>query len=679
MLGVVLAGTLWSRLSFSPRPKPCDDKIESDGAAAAANPGFVGIHVCAECHGHRAAEFQETRHFLACTSSSGAGAPGFAPGLGVHVTRDPNVRFEMSRSGDQVLATGVHLSPQGKKEVDDRIGLVYGAGGKGDEMYHAWRDDKLFTLPIAWLYPLQCWGNAVDSIDAPATVDSCVECHNTWVASVPGTVNQYRREGMLLGVTCERCHGPGQSHVAHHRAHPKGVAHAIVHPGNLSRDRLMDVCSQCHTNVKQRGPAFSYRPGEPLEDFFRSVHTQQPEDEIVANQERSLRLSACFQKSEMTCVTCHDPHRPNPAAVVKRACFKCHESSACMDRPSLPVAVRDDCVGCHMPNRVWMNVRFHTKDDEFVPVAPRADHRIAKHPEAKKAVLLAWLRTQDGAASRAEVERLAATLNEHWLHEAEQRRRDGRLLGAIGAVREAIKVDPVPANRSRLREAIARLNEFEQVRSDAMSTANRRPEDTIARLKILLTIRPNYAPAYVELGVAHAKLGERDKAIANWLAVAKHDPENIHGIGMLARLAYVEDRAADAAELCEQASRIEPRDSDVHSSWGLALLKLERWSDAAERFHHTLTIDPRHAGASQGLSEAMRRQGQSEAAIAPAERAARWTQFKDLGKLLTLADAYVAAERPADARFTLERALKAAAVAEPALVSRIQERLLLLD
>jgi tetratricopeptide (TPR) repeat protein len=246
-------------------------------------------------------------------------------------------------------------------------------------------------------------------------------------------------------------------------------------------------------------------------------------------------------------------------------------------------------------------------------------------------------------------------------------------------VREAIKVDPGPANRGRLRAAITRLNEFDRVRSEAMSEANRSPQETIALLEKLLAIRPNYAPAYVQLGMAHAALGDRDQAIADWLAVAKLDPENISGIGRLTRLAFFEGRAADAAELCAQAGRIEPRDADVHSAWGRALLNLERSADAAERFQHALAIDPRHADASEGLSEALRRQGFAEAAIAPAKCAARWTQFRDPGKLLTLADAYVAAGRSAEAGSTLEQAISAAAVTQSDLVPGIQDRLRMLD
>src|SRR5205807_7948495 len=116
------------------------------------------------------------------------------------------------------------------------------------------------------------------------TVPRCVECHTTWLAHVPGTPNQYQRDHFLLGVTCERCHGPGREHVAYHREHPRAdAARAIVHPGLLPRERLLEVCTQCHSNaLKYRGPAFSYRPGEPPDPFFHTVAAKHPADDHLA-------------------------------------------------------------------------------------------------------------------------------------------------------------------------------------------------------------------------------------------------------------------------------------------------------------------------------------------------------------------------------------------------------------
>ena len=88
----------------------------------------------------------------------------------------------------------------------------------------AWRDDRLYHLPVSWLHPYERWGQAAETVVPPETHSACVECHNTWVAHVPGTVNQFRRDDMHLGVTCERCHGPGREHAEYHRAHPDAPA-----------------------------------------------------------------------------------------------------------------------------------------------------------------------------------------------------------------------------------------------------------------------------------------------------------------------------------------------------------------------------------------------------------------------------------------------------------------------
>lgn len=60
--------------------------------------------------------------------------------------------------------------------------------------------------------------------------------------------------------------------------------------------------------MKRKGVPFGYRPGEPLADHFRVVRPRFEEDAIVGNQVGSLLASKCYQKSEMTCLTCHDPH-----------------------------------------------------------------------------------------------------------------------------------------------------------------------------------------------------------------------------------------------------------------------------------------------------------------------------------------------------------------------------------
>jgi tetratricopeptide (TPR) repeat protein len=631
------------------------------------------------------AEFQATPHFRACRlPESEAMPPGFAPGRGKHATQDPTLRFEMARSGNDFRMTAVRATPAGEVRTSARIDLVYGAN-KADEVFFSWRDDRLYELPVAWLHPLNRWGESSlnphggGDFSREATT-RCVECHNTWFGHVPGTANQYdRRQHLLLGVTCERCHGPGREHVAFHQAHPDADAgHAIVHPGRLAAERQLEVCTQCHSNAtKNRTPAFSYRPGEPLETSFRTAVSKHPENDHVANQVKYLRQSKCFQQSgTMTCVTCHNPHRPTDTAAVGRACLKCHQPAACGERPRLPDAVRDRCVECHMPQRVWMNVHFHTEDDQYVPPIRRHEHRIAVYPTARQEVLLAWYRTRSDPASRQEAARLTKTLVDFWLGEAERLRGEYRFLAAIGAVREALRLDPAPATRARLREAVATQAHLDADLVEALHLADeRRFPEAIATLKRILTVKPDLALAHGKLGTLYAAAGRPDLAFPQLQAVAEDDPDDAYGYTMRGWLAYLQDRAEDAVEAYRRADAIEPFNTEIQYHWGLALVNLGRLPEAADCFRRALTIEPKHAGASQGLSHALRAQGHADEALHFARRADRLSGGRNADVLLSLADAYADAGRLADADDTAARALDAARTGNPELVPSVRDRL----
>jgi tetratricopeptide (TPR) repeat protein len=616
--------------------------------------------------------------------------PAAAPEVGGKKTfarRDSALRVEMTRTGDDFLQTVIRATPTGEKRTSVRIALVYGANRTADEVYHAWHEDGLYELPTSWLYPLHRWGNSsVNPYGNTAdlsrqTTPRCVECHNTWFEHVPGSRSQYKRDNFILGVTCERCHGPGRDHVAFHRAHPgDDSAHAIVHPGHLTRERLLEVCTQCHGNaIHHRGPAFSYRPGEPLAAYFGTAAGKYPEDDHVANQVKYLRQSKCFQKRpEMTCITCHNPHKPHEPAgssSAQRACLKCHKPGDCGDRPRLPAAVRDNCVGCHMPQRVWMNVHFHTADDEYVPPIRRYQHRIAVHATARQEVLLDWYRTQSDADSRREAKRLAEGLVKYWLAEADQCRRDHRFMAAIGAVREAMRVDPTPATRAKLREAVARQAQIDAEMAAAVHMIDQnRLAEAIPALHKVLAIKPDLALAHLKLGTLYANAGQNELAVKHLRAVATNDPEDARGYLKLGLLALLQGKAEEALEAFRRAGAIEPYRAEISYHEGVALARLDRLPEAIARFRQVLKIDPKHAGGCQGLSDALRRQGQTAEAVRFARRAARLTRFQNPDILLTLAYAYADSGRFTEADDTAGQALEAARTNEPRLVEQIRER-----
>jgi tetratricopeptide (TPR) repeat protein len=736
--GAAVAALCWRRPSPSVPPVVLEEEDDEADERTPPNPGYLGPQACAACHARRVAEFQTTSHFRACRPARvGEMPPGFDPGRGNYATRDPAVRFEMTRTGDEFLLTALRPKPTGEERTSSRIDLVYGAA-RADEVFFSWRGEGLYELPVVWLHPLDRWGNSSinphgkGDFAREATV-RCVECHNTWLAHVPGTPNEYRHEGAVLGVTCERCHGPGREHVAASRKGARAAAGiapscdkgaraaagiapscekgaraaagiapscekgaraaagiapgragpeadtglAVVNPAHLTRERQLEVCTQCHGNAtRPRGPAFSYRPGQPLEAFFRIAVSKYPENDHVANQVKYLRQSKCFQKSDtLTCTTCHNPHRQT-AGLAGRACLKCHRPADCGEQERLPAAVRGNCVGCHMPAHIWMNVHFHTGDDQYVPPIRRSQHRIAVYPEARQEVLLAWYEAQKDEASRLEAERLKGSLLAHWLGEAARYRREYRFLAAIGATREAMRLSPAPATRDQLRELVAIQAGLDADLAEGLhQVEERRFPEAIETLTRILAVKPDLAVAHGKLGTVYAITGRSEAAAEHLRSVARCDPDDPYGFMMLGWLAYLQGRPEEAVEAYHRAEEIDPWSAQVQYHLGLALTRLERWAEAAESFRRVLVVAPQHAGGCQGLAHALRRQGQATEAVRFARRAARLSNFQNADVLLSLAEAYADAGRLPHAEATANRALDAARVNNPDLVPQIRRRL----
>ncbi len=666
-----------------------DDDVRLPDDPVAVAPGYVGPQACAACHANRVAAFEKTRHFAACTAAApGKMPPGFGPGKGTFRVADAGLRFEMKHAGDDFVQTSIRTGPDGEKRADARIDLAYGLGGVLDEVYFTWHGDRLYELPIVWLHPQNRWAMTSYNPYGPGgdfareTTPRCLECHNTWMEHVPGTRGEYRRKDLILGVTCEKCHGSARDHVAFHQAHPDADrGHAIVHPGRLARERQIEVCTQCHGNaIYPRGPAFSYRPGQPLDEAFHTIVTRHPEEDHVANQVTYLRRSKCFQKSDrLTCVTCHDPHRPHAPAepgAGARSCAKCHADGDCHERPRLPTAVRDDCIGCHMPPRVWMNVHFHTEDDRYVPPIRRYRHHIAIDPVARQEVLLAWYRTQSDAASRAEAERLTASLAAHWREEAQRRQKDFRIIAAIGAWREAVAVAPVPENVQSLRAAVATQTRIDADLALGLHQIEQKEfPRAIDTLTQLLRLKPDHAVALGKLGTAYAAAGQTDQAIKQLQAAALDDPNDPYAYGMLGWLAYLDNRTPEALDAFRKAHEIEPANAKVLYHWGLALTKAGRWDDAVDRFRQVRKLDPNHAGACQGIAHALRQLGRPAEALPYAVRADRLALSQNSDVLVTLAETYADLGRAGQADATAARALEAAATVNPVQLAALRLRL----
>ena len=177
-------------------------------SVSSGNPrGYVGIQACQECHAERVKEFKTTRHYLACMPPDPAEMPvAFDGGNEKLTTADPQLRFEMGKVGKDYVQKTIRTPSNGQpQETTSVISLVYGQGGIADQVYFGWRDNRLYELPVARLLPQNEWGaskfdrNGAGDFSREVT-PRCLECHNVWFKQTPGTLNEYDRQDILLGV-----------------------------------------------------------------------------------------------------------------------------------------------------------------------------------------------------------------------------------------------------------------------------------------------------------------------------------------------------------------------------------------------------------------------------------------------------------------------------------------------
>ena len=339
-------------------------------------PGFVGDEKCLSCH-PKQKEFPRTAHHLTsrqATRDSIAGS--FAPGKNVLKTPEPELQYRMEARADGFFQTGVVGTPPDTVTTAQRFDLVIGSGRKG-QTYLYWgrgaeggEADRLFQLPVSYWTEIASWvnspgyGDRVLDFSRPV-LPRCLECHATYAEALedPNAASRYLRASLVVGVTCERCHGPGAEHAAVNSVPGrKPLDHAIVNPAKLPRDRQLALCSLCHGGVGVgKTPVFSYKVGDALAEHLQ-LESPKPEEplDVHGNQVELLERSKCFKSSDMTCSTCHDVHLPQRSVVDFSArCLTCHKVESCGLFPRRGRTLTGKCVDCHLPNQT-SNVIFST-------------------------------------------------------------------------------------------------------------------------------------------------------------------------------------------------------------------------------------------------------------------------------------------------------------------------------
>ena len=205
----------------------------------------------------------------------------------------------------------------------------------------------------------------------------CMSCHNAYGSHVDGSANKYNI--VEDGIDCERCHGPGEAHLKQIQSGKlvdtsKFIDYSIVNPSKLSLDLQFDICQRCHlqgTAVLAEGKTFlDFKPGKHLSEVMDIYRPKYYGDEsfIMASHVERLKESKCFEAGDMSCITCHNPHksvRTTNTIYFDNKCMNCHD--LCKDEDNI-----DNCASCHMP----------VSSSTDIPHVSITDHKIAIHKES---------------------------------------------------------------------------------------------------------------------------------------------------------------------------------------------------------------------------------------------------------------------------------------------------------
>jgi hypothetical protein len=314
----------------------------------------------------------------------------FATGGNTMATADPNLSFLMEKIGASHFQTARLAMPTQTMQRRERIDIIVGSGRKA-QTYLYWDKDLLLELPVSYWMSTGTWMNSPGYPDGTAnfdrgTSDRCLECHATSFITRQPPRNRFDPASLILGISCQKCHGPAAQHVANRQAGvPPRATPDIVNPAKLPRARQMDVCALCHAGVgKPLAPTLSYAAG----DFLAKYIALSPADPAKpvdphGSQWQTLTQSRCYQESQtMTCLTCHDVHQTQrQAKAYVQSCLKCHRPEACGQFAVQREAIRDKCIDCHMPLETTAKIVMRLAGERHQPQV--RTHRIGVHAPAE--------------------------------------------------------------------------------------------------------------------------------------------------------------------------------------------------------------------------------------------------------------------------------------------------------
>jgi Tfp pilus assembly protein PilF len=601
---------------------------------------YVDPAICAGCHQGIAKSYQLTgmgRSFYRPTT--GNAIEDYTTRNAVHNEPSGLTYTMVQRDGKfYQRRSEVGFDGQETNVVEEQIDYVIGSGNHTRSYLHRGLDGRLIELPVSWYVENSGYWAMSPGYDRKGQEDfrraipgECMLCHNG--LPLKGSYPERGTSGLAVfpkeipeGIDCQRCHGPGGAHVRAALAANtpiEKIRQAIVNPARLDRDRQLEVCMQCHLETssslmpneirRYNRTIDSYRPGEPIGDYkiyFDRASAGQRDGFEIAHAGYRLRMSPCFRSSQMTCLTCHDPHQEyrtsTSTAHYVVVCQGCHQSV--VHKVSFPAGT--DCLSCHMPKRRTDDVVHVVMTDHYIQrvepdrdlVAPMAE--VANEPQGREAVVPYYPAPLPRSAE-----------NELYIATAEVKH--GSASGTAHLESAILKYSPTaPDFYFELGDGYARAGQTDEAIHWYKEALHRKPgfRPAIKQLAAALMSKGEYAGAaevlrqavaappaddalFADLGNAYLRQGMLSQAQQALRRALEINPEQPEAQNLLGLLAVHKNDPAEAQTRFRDALRSQPDFAEAHNNLGNVLAGTHNYPEAEYHFQRAVAIDPKYAEA----------------------------------------------------------------------------------
>ena len=279
---------------------------------------------------------------------------------------DPRLADHLTRRGDKFF---VRFGPKDSLASLERpIVMTTGSHHYQAYWYDGGQGRRLKLVPAVYLIDQQRWIPRDAAFLTPPNVAAatlvgewnanCIKCHTTHGQPRVSNAMASSAEVILdthvaeFGISCEACHGPAEGHVrANQNPVRRYLEHCsdaadptIVQPARLDHRRSSQVCGQCHSVFEHLSDedileysrdGFKYRPGDDLDqsriivrpkvhadphlvsdsvrntaEFISQRYWSDGMVRVSGREYNGLIESPCYQRGEMSCLSCHEMHKP---------------------------------------------------------------------------------------------------------------------------------------------------------------------------------------------------------------------------------------------------------------------------------------------------------------------------------------------------------------------------------